>query len=231
LRLARVAVVGAAAAAVVAVAAGCGTVGRVEEASSSGGKELFQQRCGSCHTLADAGTQGTIGPDLDEAFAYARKNENDQGFDESTIRDVIRGQIAYPVEDPPAGGAGMPADLVTGSDADAVATYVASVAGVGGGGGSGPASGAGGGGTGGSDDAAADGEAIFTSAGCSGCHTLAAAGSSGTIGPNLDEAKPTLDEAVSTVRNGRGAMPAFRDQLSEEQIDAVAEYVASNAGE
>ena len=217
----RAAGVVAAAAAVLVVTGGCGTVGRVEESASSGGKELFQQNCGSCHTLADAGTQGTIGPNLDEAFAYARQDQGDQGFDESTIRDVVRGQIAYPVEDPPAGGAGMPANLVTGDEADAVASYVASRAGLGGGGGGG--SGGGGG--------EVDGEALFTSAGCNGCHTLAAAGSTGTVGPNLDDAQPSLEEAVETVTNGRGAMPPFEGQLTEEQIQAVSEFVSQNAGQ
>ena len=222
----RVAGIVAVAAAIVAVTSGCGTVGRVEESSASGGKELFQQRCGSCHTLADAGTQGTVGPNLDEAFAYSRQDQPDQGFDESTIRDVIRGQIAYPVEDPPTDAPGMPANLVTGADADAVASYVASVAGL-------PVAGGGdtgGGGGGGGGGGAVDGQAIFNSAGCSGCHTLAAAGSTGNVGPNLDEAMPSKDEAVAAVTNGRGAMPPFEGQLSGEQIDAVATFVSENAG-
>jgi mono/diheme cytochrome c family protein len=216
-----------------AVAGGCGTVGSVDEeaADLSRGKELFiqgaegKQSCGSCHTLADAGTKGTIGPDLDEAFAYARSDSEEQGFDESTIRDVVRGQIAYPVEDPPTGEPGMPADLVTGDDADSVAAYVASVAGL-------PVQGGGGEAAGGGADAdATDGRTIFTStAGCGSCHTLAAAGTSGTVGPNLDESKPSLELAVDRVTNGRGAMPAFKDQLTEEQIQAVAKYVADNAG-
>lgn len=204
-----------------AVAGGCGTVGRVDEAAAdiSRGKELFAATCGSCHTLADAGTRGTIGPNLDEAFAYARSEEaSDQGFDVSTIRDVIRGQIAYPVEEPPTGEPGMPANLVTGSDADSVAAYVASVAGL-------PVKSGGGGG-----QAGADGKTIFTSAGCSGCHVLAAAGSTGTVGPNLDQAKPSLELAIDRVTNGKGAMPSFKGQLSEEQIRAVAKFVADNAG-
>jgi cbb3-type cytochrome c oxidase subunit III len=221
---ARLASIAVGAAALVAVASGCGTVGRVEDSSASGGKERFQEKCGSCHTLADAGTKGTVGPNLDEAFAYARSDREDQGFDESTIRDVVRGQIAYPVDDPPVEGPGMPAYLFTGAEADAVASYVASVAGlpVAGGGGEGDGGGGGGG--------AADGEEVFNSAGCAGCHTLAAAGSSGNVGPNLDEAQPTVEEAVTTVTNGRGAMPPFGGQLTEEQIQAVATYVAENAG-
>jgi mono/diheme cytochrome c family protein len=220
---ARVAAIVAGGAALVLVASGCGTVGHVEQTSASGGKELFQKNCGSCHTLADAGTQGTIGPNLDEAFAYARSDEPDQGFRESTIRDVVRGQIAYPVEEPPTGGPGMPADLVTGDDADAVASYVASVAGLKTTGGTQTGGGqAGGGGT--------DGKQLFTSAGCAGCHTLAAAGATGTVGPNLDEAKPSMALAVDRVTNGKGVMPAFKGQLSEAQIQAVAKFVSENAG-
>jgi cytochrome c553 len=77
---------------------------------------------------------------------------------------------------------------------------------------------------------AAAGEAVFASAGCGGCHTLAAAGSGGTVGPNLDEAKPSLELAIDRVTNGRGGMPSFKGQLSEEQIRAVATFVAENAG-
>lgn len=76
----------------------------------------------------------------------------------------------------------------------------------------------------------ADGAAIFESAGCGGCHTLEAAGSSGTSGPNLDELQPDKDRVVEQVTNGGGAMPAFGDRLSEEEIEAVATYVAESAG-
>jgi mono/diheme cytochrome c family protein len=81
---------------------------------------------------------------------------------------------------------------------------------------------------GGGDEA--DGEAVFASAGCGGCHTLAAAGSTGTAGPNLDELQPDKDQVEEQVRNGGGGMPAFGDQLSDAEIEAVAEYVSSNAG-
>ena len=78
---------------------------------------------------------------------------------------------------------------------------------------------------------ATDGKAIFASAGCGGCHTLAAAGSSGTVGPNLDEAKPSKQLAIDRVTNGRGGMPSFKGQLSEAQIEAVATFVSENAAE
>ncbi len=184
------------------------------------GKELFVDGCGSCHTLADAGTTGNIGPDLDFAFVQSRID----GLGESSILQVVRGQIAYPVVDPATDAPGMPADIFEGQDAEDVATYVASVAGL-------DANGepidpanppqpkppAGG---------ETDGKAIFASAGCGGCHTLSAAGSSGTVGPNLDEAQPSLELAIDRVTNGQGGMPSFKGQLSEAQIQAVAKFVS-----
>jgi mono/diheme cytochrome c family protein len=77
---------------------------------------------------------------------------------------------------------------------------------------------------------AAAGEAVYASAGCGGCHTLEAAGSTGTVGPNLDESQPDFELAVDRVTNGQGAMPAFEGQLSEQQIADVAAYVAESAG-
>jgi mono/diheme cytochrome c family protein len=71
----------------------------------------------------------------------------------------------------------------------------------------------------------AAGKTVFQSAGCTGCHTLKDAGSTGTVGPNLDEAKPTVEVAVDRVTNGAGSMPAFKGQLSDQQIADVASYV------
>jgi mono/diheme cytochrome c family protein len=79
----------------------------------------------------------------------------------------------------------------------------------------------------GAGDAAA-GEAVFASAGCGTCHTLAAAGTSGTIGPDLDDTSPSFDKVVERVTQGKGAMPSFADQLSEQQIQDVAAYVSSS---
>lgn len=76
----------------------------------------------------------------------------------------------------------------------------------------------------------AAGEKIFASAGCATCHTLADAGASGTVGPNLDASKPPSELVVDRVTNGRGAMPSFSGQLSEEQIADVAAYVSAVAG-
>jgi len=204
--------------------AACGdTVGYTKASSGDRihGKELFKQGCGSCHTLADAGTTGTIGPNLDYAFLQSRKN----GLGEDTILQVVRGQMAYAVTTPSTGAPGMPRDIFTGQDADDVATYVASVAGL-------DASGQ-------IIDPAnppkptqpgsTDGKTVFATAGCTGCHTLKAAGSTGTVGPNLDEAKPSKDLVIDRVTNGQGGMPSFKGQLTEAQIQAVADYVSSNA--
>lgn len=75
---------------------------------------------------------------------------------------------------------------------------------------------------------AAAGKAVFASAGCGGCHTLEAAGASGAVGPNLDEAKPDAKLVVERVTNGSGAMPAFKGQLSGQEIQDVAAYVVAS---
>jgi uncharacterized cupredoxin-like copper-binding protein/mono/diheme cytochrome c family protein len=97
----------------VAALAGCGG----DKPDMANGKQLFTQRCGSCHTLADADTKGTIGPNLDDAF----RQDVADGLGRSTIEGVVRKQIALPQ------GPQMPANLVTGQDADDVAAYVADV--------------------------------------------------------------------------------------------------------
>ena len=95
--------------------AACGdTVGYSEGSGDRiRGKELFVDGCGSCHTLADAGTTGAIGPNLDFAFLESRID----GLGQDTIQQVVRGQIAYPVTDPATDAPGMPADIFTGQDA------------------------------------------------------------------------------------------------------------------
>ncbi len=82
--------------------------------------------------------------------------------------------------------------------------------------------------TGGGDPAA--GEEIFASSGCANCHVLAAAGAQGTVGPNLDEARPSAEETAEQVTNGGNGMPAFGDQLSPQEIQDVAAFVAQSAG-
>ncbi len=87
--------------------------------------------------------------------------------------------------------------------------------------------GGGGGGAGGEPEGdPARGKEVFAEAGCGGCHVLEDVGANGTIGPNLDETKPDYEHAVHQVRDGGAEMPAFRDRLSEEDIRAVAAYVA-----
>jgi mono/diheme cytochrome c family protein len=81
----------------------------------------------------------------------------------------------------------------------------------------------------GAENASAAGKAVFTS-NCGGCHTLADAGTNGQNGPNLDELKPDQATVARQVTNGGGRMPAFKDRLSAEQIDQVATYVSSVAG-
>lgn len=73
----------------------------------------------------------------------------------------------------------------------------------------------------------AAGKTVFASAGCGSCHALADAGATGAVGPSLDETSPSLDKVVERVTEGKGAMPSFRDQLSAQEIQDVAAYVAS----
>lgn len=99
-----------------------GACGREDEPDLVNGKTLFigEGTCGSCHTLARAGTKGTQGPNLDEAFEQARLD----GMNDQTIEGVVHRQIGYPRR-----GSIMPADLVTGDDARDVAAYVGEAAG------------------------------------------------------------------------------------------------------
>jgi mono/diheme cytochrome c family protein len=80
-------------------------------------------------------------------------------------------------------------------------------------------------GTGGGTGEQAEGARVFETAGCGGCHTLSAANSSGTIGPNLDNIDLSSSEIENAVRTGPGAMPSFAGRLSDEEIEAVADYV------
>jgi cbb3-type cytochrome c oxidase subunit III len=214
----RSALLAAAAVAALAIpAAGCGTGGLPSaDANTSRGRQLFVESCAQCHTLADAGAQGKIGPDLDETFKPLRE----QDFRTSGIRALVADQIKYPL--PPEASPDVPAmprNLVDGEDVDAVAAYVADVAGK-------EVQG-----DGGAQITATDGEEIFAQAGCGSCHALSDAGSTGTIGPDLNESRPSIDLAVDRVTNGRGAMPSFRDRLNTEQIRAVAVYVARAASQ
>ena len=187
--------------------AGCGTGGKAtSHADQANGQKLFQAKCGGCHTLAAAGATGTIGPNLDDAF----RADKAQHFKESTLQDVVLVQIREP--SPP-----MPKNLVKGEDAQDVAAYVASVAGTGNANAPSPS------------QLGTDGKKIFQ-AECASCHTLKDAGTTGTIGPNLDQLKPPQPIVQHQVEVGGGVMPAFKGKLSDAQITAVAKYVSSVAG-
>ncbi len=116
-----------AAACAAAVASGCSSSSGAESrADLVAGKQLFVQRCGSCHVLDRAGTRGVTGPDLDEAFHRAKTD----GMDVASIRGMVYQQIKYPSMGGVEGTGQMPADLVTGDDVNNVAAYVARAAAV-----------------------------------------------------------------------------------------------------
>jgi len=220
----------AAIAAVVLLASGCG-YGKVAKTGSGdlhNGQMLFSATCGGCHTLQAAATSGTIGPNLDNAFVRDRK----EGYAESSIENLVLDQIRLgsgPIAtytDPEHGVQGltpqteMRANLLTGKNAIDVAAYVAKYAG-----------------TNGyvipvNLASLTTGAAIFKQGPCGSCHTLKAAGTSGTIGPNLDQIASALTLAivVRQVTDGGAQMPAFKSQLTDAQIQAVAQYVISAAG-
>jgi mono/diheme cytochrome c family protein len=77
---------------------------------------------------------------------------------------------------------------------------------------------------------ASAGADVWSANGCSGCHTLAAAGASGTVGPSLDETQPSYELAVTRITQGQGAMPAFGDTLEPQQIADVAQYIVDSTG-
>jgi mono/diheme cytochrome c family protein len=183
---------------VAVVTAGCGSEGVSSGGSISQGKALFtsaEGRCGACHTLADAGAKGTVGPNLDEAFAGPRQ----EGFKESTIRAIVLDQIHYPTK-----GSGMPADLVTGDDAESVAAYVADVAGkeVKGG------------------PPAGTGEGLFASLGCQGCHSLNGAKGTGPPLNGIFGKRSKLTTGQSVLVNEAYLIESIRDPDAQ----AVAGY-------
>ena len=100
----------------------CGGV-KDPQADVVAGKQLFVSKCGACHTLSRAGTKGTTGPNLDQAFQQSLK----EGFGVTAVRGVVYKQILYPNRLPNSQGIKMPAKLVSGQDAHDVAAYVASV--------------------------------------------------------------------------------------------------------
>ncbi|MFN8132675.1 MAG: c-type cytochrome [Solirubrobacteraceae bacterium] len=197
----------AASVAAVVAAGGCGNTSGGPD-NEIAGKAAFVKKCGSCHTLARAGTTGVTGPNLDEAFQASLAD----GFKRSTVEGMVYEQILYPNRT----GA-MPAKLATGDEAKNIAAYVAaSVAKPGKD-------------TGLLADAGkpkGSPEQIFVT-NCGSCHTLAAAGTSGKTGPDLNQLKPDAARVEKQVTNGGGGMPAFKGQLTPDQIKKLAAYVAA----
>jgi mono/diheme cytochrome c family protein len=205
----------AALAAVALPASGCGT----SSADPNRGRVLFIQKCGVCHTLAQAGTTAQIGPNLDDAFASARA----AGEGGDTVEGVVKAQVEYPRPSNSDPAVSMPADVVTGQDLEDVAAYVGLYAGVPG---AAPPKVPGG-----------PGAQVFANNGCGGCHTLAAAKSGGVTGPNLDEVLPGQTEAMvhesivepnANIATGYPAnvMPGnFEQSLSPKEIEDLVEYL------
>jgi len=205
----------AALAGVVVAASGCGTT----SADEVRGRILFVQKCGTCHTMAQAGTTAQVGPNLDDAFAAARAT----GQNSDTVEGIVKAQVEYPRPDNGNPAVSMPADLVTGQDLDDVAAYVGMYAGVPG---AAPPTVPGG-----------PGAQVFANNGCGGCHTFAAAKAGGTVGPNLDEvlpgqslemihediADPNKDIAKGFPPN---VMPANYEQtLTSKELDDLVKYL------
>jgi mono/diheme cytochrome c family protein len=204
------------------VLAGCGvsTKGDFDR-----GKQLFAAKCSQCHTLKDAGSTATIGPDLDAAFAQARA----KGMDPETISGVVKNQVENPRPSTSNPAVSMPADLVTGSDLDDVASYLGAVAGN-------PE-------IKGPKIPNDPGARVFVTAqpSCSGCHTLSAVGASGTVGPDLDKAVPMLKTAGAvktaivdpdkTIAKGfpKGVMPdTFGQSISPKDLDDLVQFLLSS---
>jgi mono/diheme cytochrome c family protein len=155
------------------------------------GKQLFVSKCGSCHTLSHASTTGSVGPNLDDAFRQDRSD----GVKSTSIQGLVDYWIQYPNTQ-----GVMPARLYTGQKAQDVAAYVATVAAV-------PGQDTGAlaqaGAVTGTTPAA--GKQVFTGiGGCGSCHTLAAAGTTGVQGPNLDT-RLKADCATAQSKQLRGA--------------------------
>ena len=215
----------------VALGLALGACGR-DEPDLETGKAQFVAKCGSCHTLARAGTGGTTGPNLDTAFQTALAD----GLGRDTIEGIVHRQILHPRVD-----SVMPKGLVKGATANDVAAYVGFAA-ARKGQDSGQLASAG-------LAEAKTGDQIFTAAGCAGCHTFGPAGSNGTIGPSLDELKTqagniepgksaeeyvreSIEDPNAFVVKGYAAnvMPQFKGKLTDQQIQALVQYILQTGG-
>jgi mono/diheme cytochrome c family protein len=207
--------------AAVLVITGCGTT----SPDIARGRVLFSSKCGICHTLAQAGTTATIGPNLDDAFAAAREVG---GFDDATVEGIVKNQIDNPRPSNGNPAASMPAHTAEGMDADDIAAYVGKYAGVPG---AAPPEVEGG-----------AGAQVFANNGCGTCHTLAAANSGGTTGPDLDEVLPGQPEAEieesivdpeAKIAEGypSGVMPQeFGTKIPPEELKELVKFLSENAG-
>lgn len=189
------------------------------------GRQIFNAKCGTCHKLAQAASQGNQGPNLDTAFAAARA----AGMDEETIKGVTLYQIYHPrpsVKGYPA--VSMPANIVTGNDAEDVAAYIARYAGV-------P----------GAKPPKAPGEGpgaqVYANQGCGSCHIFSAAESAGVLGPNLDEYIPKMSRAKireaivepnATKAKGyeNAVMPNRWSNLAPKELDELIDFLVDYAG-
>jgi mono/diheme cytochrome c family protein len=238
-RVRRLVTIFAAGIALLAALSGCAVKHPV--ANVVNGKVMFQKSCGSCHTLGHANTTGTTGPNLDDAFRQDRVD----GMKSTSIEGLVDYWIKYPNSE-----GVMPAMLLKGQDAQDVAAYVATVAAR-----PGKDTGALAQAGGVQGTSAAAGKQVFTGiGGCGGCHTLAAAGTTGTAGPNLDKdlrtncasaqskkvRGATLQKCIETAITDpyaylpagyqSGVMPSnFKQSLKPNEIQALVNFISSAA--
>lgn len=198
-----------------------------ETADVDNGRQLFVEKCGTCHALKEAGTQAQIGPDLDASFKQARQ----VGMDSDTVEGIVEAQIANPRATDSDDPTFMPANLVTGDDAKDVSAYVASIAGVPGVKPPIP-------------PGAPPGGQVFLAQGCGSCHTIAALGDAalGTTGPNLDDTLPgqsadAIEKSIvdpnATLVQGfaAGVMPDnYADLIPAKELQDLVQFLIEEAG-
>lgn len=195
-----------------------------EDADLDRGRQLFLSNCGTCHTLAEAGSGADVGPDLDASFAQARAD----GMDSDTVEGVVQQQIANPreVEEGVENYTSiyMPAEIVTGQDAEDVAAYVASVAGV----------------PGAAPPPLGPPEQVFAER-CASCHSLEPGAGDGT-GPNLADSlqgkdaadiKQQIVDPNSDISQGfaPNIMPQdFEQTIPGKSLDELVQYLLDQVG-
>lgn len=216
----------------------CSSAGVSENANLIAGKEAFVEKCGSCHVLERAGTQGATGPSLDAAFERALTD----GMGRGTVQGVVHDQILHPADVPQDSPAYMPPDLVTGKLARDVAAYVAFAAARGG-------EDEGQLATAGTPEVEADappGKKLFVAGAdeaqsCANCHALEDAGTNASTGPDLDEvlAGQSPEQIRQAIVNPSAKLtPGFGDimpkdygeTLTDKQLKDLVDYLAEQAG-